>query len=247
MKFTYHNRRNPCPICNSTSSKCRSTQDELVLCMTYSDGNGDNRDYKFLKLDNSENGRYRWLKSRFSSHLPNGELPITTVIPKGEKTIIAPTEAIAIPENLQGIIAIEGILKPFIAAHHFDKKYAVIGAAGGLFESSIAMFPRLQWQRILWIYSRDRSMDLNVTIAENWFRLNMGMRSLLGEIVIMAIYSKPYLTRGTASTTTKRTLYVRDARKPDGVNLKKRDINAVAKGFYLKTKSAWLLNLHPIL
>ncbi|MGK7925086.1 MAG: hypothetical protein AB4290_07520, partial [Spirulina sp.] len=314
MKFTYHNRRNPCPICNSTSSKCRTTQDELVLCMTYADGNGDNRDYKFLKpskdglwgihlhksqdnfdpklaeqrretlrkrreeearkerellgkslplnrrssefrqlllslkleedhrqnlrdrgltekqiqnslfrtvvsgqvvqahpslpgikdgkigfgqegdrgflcpafnaigqitgvqirLDNSENGRYRWLKGRFSSHLPNGELPITVVIPKGEKMVVSPTEAIAIPESLQGIIAIEGILKPYIAAHRFG--YAAIGASGGNFSSSptqlkaelAALSERLGTKEILFpvdaegksnkqVYQRDRA------------------------------------------------------------------------------------------
>lgn len=72
-----------------------------------------------VRRDNpQDDGRYRWLKGSNTSHLPNGELPITTIIPDAAK----------------GITIVEGILKPYISAHRHG--YAAIGAAGGLFQSS---------------------------------------------------------------------------------------------------------------
>lgn len=71
-----------------------------------------------IRLDDSSNGRYRWVKGKFTSHLQTGELPITTII----------------PDQPKGIMLAEGLLKPDIAAHRHG--YAAIGAAGGLFSSS---------------------------------------------------------------------------------------------------------------
>ena len=324
-KFTYHNRSNPCPICNSTSSKCRSTQDELLLCMTFADCDGDNRNYKFLKpskdglwglhipksqddfdselaakrreereqrkaeeerrerellqqalplerrssefrklllslqldddhyqnlinrglidtqiktglfksvvsgqsvaahpslpgirngrlwfgregkrgflcpalnsygqiigcqvrLDNSKNGRYRWLKGRFSSHLPNGELPLTVVIPQAEKMVIPATETMALPsEGIEGIVLAEGILKPFVSAYRYDERYITMGAAGGNFTATPkqlkatldALSKRLGKKEVMFatdagakqnhhVYKRDR---ITVELLQSW-------------------------------------------------------------------------------
>jgi hypothetical protein len=69
-----------------------------------------------IRLDNSDGGRYRWLKD---SHLKNGELPLT----------------FALPPTPSYIGLIEGILKPWICSQ-LDKNTAFIGAAGGMFPQS---------------------------------------------------------------------------------------------------------------
>jgi len=70
-----------------------------------------------VRLDNTTDNKYRWLRGHFSSHLPSGELPLT--VARG---------------NGQGIGLIEGILKPQVSALRFGG--SLIGAAGGLFQAS---------------------------------------------------------------------------------------------------------------
>lgn len=69
-----------------------------------------------IRLDNSDGGRYRWLKD---SHLKNGELPLT----------------FAASPRASYIGMIEGILKPWICSQ-LDKNTAFVGAAGGMFPQS---------------------------------------------------------------------------------------------------------------
>lgn len=76
------------------------------------------------RLDNpNEGGKYRWAKGAVSSHLPNGELPITYCRP------------------LDGVIKrkaigmAEGILKPAIASQKLGQIF--IGAAGFLFSKDV--------------------------------------------------------------------------------------------------------------
>ena len=68
----------------------------------------------------TKGNKYKWAKGTFSSHLPNGELPITAKSPNknGDKTLYL----------------CEGILKPQIA--HYLHDIAVCGAAGGYFSGS---------------------------------------------------------------------------------------------------------------
>ncbi|MBW4628740.1 MAG: hypothetical protein KME49_25300 [Brasilonema octagenarum HA4186-MV1] len=73
-----------------------------------------------VRLDNESEGRYRWAKGIASSHLPNGELPITIVRPD------------RIEHNW--VADIEGILKPYIAAKRLGA--ICLGAAGGNVTSS---------------------------------------------------------------------------------------------------------------
>jgi hypothetical protein len=70
-----------------------------------------------VRLDNTTDNKYRWLRGHFSSHLPSGELPLT--VARG---------------NGQGIGLIEGILKPQVSALRFGG--SLIGAAAGLFQAS---------------------------------------------------------------------------------------------------------------
>lgn len=74
-----------------------------------------------LRVDETTDNKYRWAKGRKSSHLPNGELPITVCRPvDGVKRF--------------GVRLCEGLLKPFIAAQKTGQ--ICIGAAGGNFAGS---------------------------------------------------------------------------------------------------------------
>ena len=88
-----------------------------IACPAF-DGEGRAIGYQ-VRLDNVSESKYRWAKGLTSSHLPDGELPIT-VIPNGK-------------DNGQVWLS-EGILKPFVAAH----KHGInaIGAAGGHFSGA---------------------------------------------------------------------------------------------------------------
>lgn len=68
-----------------------------------------------LRADDVVNNKYRWAKGNFSSHLPNGELPITIVRPSVVKH--------------SWVADIEGVLKPYIAAQRLGA--VCVGAAGG--------------------------------------------------------------------------------------------------------------------
>ncbi|MEC4869076.1 MAG: hypothetical protein SAJ11_23620, partial [Jaaginema sp. PMC 1078.18] len=76
-----------------------------------------------VRLDNATGGKYRWLKSEFSSHLPNGELPLTVAYPVNRD-----------PKTIERVVPIEGIGKPFFAAQIHG--VIAIGASGGNFTSS---------------------------------------------------------------------------------------------------------------
>ena len=74
-----------------------------------------------LRLEGVTKGnKYKWAKGSFSSHLTNGELPITTIKPV---------------ENASKTLYLsEGVLKPAIASHRHN--LAICGAAGGHFTGS---------------------------------------------------------------------------------------------------------------
>jgi hypothetical protein len=73
-----------------------------------------------IRLDDAVDNKYRWAKGEASSHLENGELPITSIYPSEIKH--------------PGIWAGEGILKPAIAAHRLG--IVAIGAASANFAAS---------------------------------------------------------------------------------------------------------------
>ena len=88
-----------------------------IACPAF-DGEGQAIGYQ-IRLDNATDSKYRWAKGLTSSHLPDGELPITH-IPNGK-------------DNGQVWLS-EGILKPFVAAHKHGLN--AIGAAGGYFSGA---------------------------------------------------------------------------------------------------------------
>ena len=68
----------------------------------------------------TKGNKYKWAKSTFSSHLPNGELPVTTTKPNKNED--------------KRLYLSEGILKPYVA--HYLHDIAICGAAGGYFSGS---------------------------------------------------------------------------------------------------------------
>jgi hypothetical protein len=88
-----------------------------IACLAF-DSEGQAIGYQ-IRLENVTDSKYRWAKGLASSHLADGELPIT-VIPNGK--------------DKSQVWLTEGILKPFVAAH----KHGInaIGAAGGNFSGS---------------------------------------------------------------------------------------------------------------
>jgi hypothetical protein len=74
-----------------------------------------------IRLDGATKSKYRWLKSKFSSHLPSGEIPISCCRPEQEAK-----------HNSIGMS--EGLLKPCIAAQRLNQVF--LGAAGGCFANS---------------------------------------------------------------------------------------------------------------
>ncbi|WP_414587027.1 hypothetical protein [Scytonema sp. PCC 10023] len=77
-----------------------------------------------LRLDDATDNKYRWAKGNVSSHLANGELPITVVRPSELKH--------------QWLAEAEGILKPYITAQKLGA--VCIGAAGGNITASPEQF-----------------------------------------------------------------------------------------------------------
>jgi hypothetical protein len=88
-----------------------------IACLAF---DGERRAVGYqIRLENVTDSKYRWAKGLASSHLPNGELPISHIINDKES---------------DRVWLSEGILKPFVAAH----KHGIntLGAAGGHFSGS---------------------------------------------------------------------------------------------------------------
>jgi hypothetical protein len=88
-----------------------------IACLAF-DSEGQAIGYQ-IRLENVTDSKYRWAKGLSSSHLADGELPIT-IIPSGTGS--------------DRVWLSEGILKPFVAAHKHGLN--AIGAAGGHFSGA---------------------------------------------------------------------------------------------------------------
>ncbi|MUG97981.1 hypothetical protein F7734_39005 [Scytonema sp. UIC 10036] len=107
-----------------------------------------------LRLDVADGGKYRWAKGDLSSHLPNGELPITVCIPSGA--------------DISDLRACEGILKPYVASCRLNLPF--IGASGALFSKSSEqvkeVLTQLQPKRI--VLPVDAGDVKNLQVAARW-------------------------------------------------------------------------------
>ena len=81
-----------------------------------------------LRLDEATDNKYRWAKGQRSSHLKNGELPIT--IARSGHCENDQSSG----QKIRGIGMAEGILKPFVAAQIHQKIF--LGASGANFAGS---------------------------------------------------------------------------------------------------------------
>ncbi len=108
-----------------------------------------------LRLDEVTKGnKYKWALSNFSSHLPNGELPITVLKP---------------PENSSTTLYLsEGILKPYIASHRLN--IAVCGAAGGYFRGSPQQLSEIVSDYDELVIVPDAGDVLNSHVMRRWER-----------------------------------------------------------------------------
>lgn len=80
-------------------------------------------------------GKYKWLKGVKSSHLPNGELPVTFIRGNNQEAVNQLLKDLGIDEELKPVFALEGFLKPYVGSCRFGVD--TIGAAGFNFNSGI--------------------------------------------------------------------------------------------------------------
>ena len=100
----------------------------------------------------NKGNKYKWAKSSFSSHLPNGELPITIVKPK---------------ENTNSRLYLsEGVLKPVAASNRHN--LSVCGAAGGYFSGSPQQFSTIQQNYDQFALAPDAGDILNPQVMKRW-------------------------------------------------------------------------------
>ncbi len=104
----------------------------------------------------TENNKYRWPKGIVSSHLPNGELPVTFLKGKNDINIL----------NL-----VEGILKPLIVGEKLGLE--ICGAAGGNFTASPEQFKEIlthnDYEKI--VLHPDGGDILNPNVMKRWHRV----------------------------------------------------------------------------
>jgi len=107
--------------------------DDGFACPSFDfDGNVIGWQYR-SNLTNSGN-KYIWAKGLKSSHLPNGELPITFVRGEKPEAVNQWLEEKEVAKGLKPIFALEGLLKPYVASCRFGVD--VIGASGFNFSTS---------------------------------------------------------------------------------------------------------------
>ncbi|MBW4567191.1 MAG: hypothetical protein KME31_03980 [Tolypothrix carrinoi HA7290-LM1] len=120
------------------------------------------------RLDGSpDGGKYRWPKGYKSSHLQNGELPIT-IIPG---FAIFSSDCSWTGEEFGGeAFVAEGLPKPLIAAIHFNKLF--VGAAGGNFSGSGEQFQELITTKIIHTINicPDAGDVKNPQVMRRWIR-----------------------------------------------------------------------------
>lgn len=101
----------------------------------------------------TKGNKYKWAKGSFSSHLPNGELPITTVKPNNN-----PSKTLYLSE---------GVLKPLIASHRLN--LALCGAANnGNFSGSSQQFREIQSDYAEFVIAPDAGDVLNPQVFPRW-------------------------------------------------------------------------------
>ncbi|NJL52534.1 MAG: hypothetical protein HC930_10520 [Hydrococcus sp. SU_1_0] len=127
-----------------------STKDSGYACPIF-DAQGRAIGWQLRVEGITKGNKYKWAKSNFSSHLPNGELPITYI----------PSE-----NGFKALVLTEGVLKPYIASKKLN--LSVCGGAGGYFSGSPQQFTEIQADYSeLWI-APDAGDVLNPQVMQRW-------------------------------------------------------------------------------
>ncbi|NJO96057.1 MAG: hypothetical protein HC764_08495 [Pleurocapsa sp. CRU_1_2] len=116
---------------------CFATRDSGYACVIF-DVQGRAIGWQLRVDEVTKGNKYKWAKGTFSSHLPNGELPITVIKPN-ENALKTPDPYRSCLDTARGsafrtLYLSEGILKPYIASYLHD--IPICGAAGGHFKGS---------------------------------------------------------------------------------------------------------------
>ena len=128
-----------------------ATKDSGYACVIF-DSQGRAIGWQLRVEEITKGNKYKWSKSNFSSHLPNGELPITAIKPH---------------ENTSRILVLtEGVLKPLIAANKLN--LAVCGGAGGYFAGSPKQFASIIADYEELAIAPDAGDVLNPQVMQRW-------------------------------------------------------------------------------
>ncbi|BAW98029.1 hypothetical protein NIES970_29990 (plasmid) [[Synechococcus] sp. NIES-970] len=108
--------------------------------------------------------KYRWAKSAFSSHLQNGELPLS-LTGKGDSLFLT-----------------EGTGKPYFASHRLDIR--CLGASGGLFLSSKGQFKAAIANEKNIIIAPDAGDILNPDVYRRWCKILKWLRKFEASVQV---------------------------------------------------------------
>ena len=118
----------------------------------------------------TKGNKYKWAKGSFSSHLPNGELPITVIKPVENASKTGRNSdfksELTQPSAFRTLYLSEGVLKPLVASHRHN--LAVCGAAGGYFSGSLQQLTEIisDYQEIA--IAPDGGDVLNPQVMKRW-------------------------------------------------------------------------------
>ncbi len=135
-----------------------------------------------LRLEGvTKRNKYKWACSSFSSHLPNGELPITIIKPKDKSsripqlgTGLTRARRRFAPQPLnpergrssKTLYLCEGVLKPFVASNRHN--LAVCGAGGGHFSGSPQQLAEIVSDYDNLVITPDAGDILNPQVMQRW-------------------------------------------------------------------------------
>lgn len=130
---------------------CFATKDSGYACPIF-DRQGRAIGWQLRVEGVTKGNKYKWAKSLFSSHLPNGELPITVIKPEGNGDKL--------------LYLSEGLLKPYIASYLHD--ITVCGAAGGHFKGSPEQLTEIVFDYDELAIAPDGGDVLNPQVMTRW-------------------------------------------------------------------------------
>ena len=154
--------------CKAMPSASFATRDSGYACVIF-DKQGRAIGWQ-LRVEGAKGNKYKWAKSSFSSHLPNGELPVTATKPNKNSDRTGRNSdfksELTQPSAFRTLYSSEGILKPQIAHHLHD--IAICGAAGGHFSGSPEQLTEIIFDYDEIAIAPDGGDVLNPQVMQRW-------------------------------------------------------------------------------